>query len=216
MIFGTNCLRAIKCVLAILLVWGGVSFGMDEELLRSQLVDVEGSSEKEWNAQVLLENVSRAIPPQVSYEETHVSAILTTPIVSHGTLSFIPPSRLEKHVLSPREERYVIVGNSLQWEEMTTGHTKKLFLPDYPLLQTFVEGFRAVFAGDLATLKTRFAIELVGTKDAWKLKLTPIDENFVGFVDALHFMGQGERITGIEIREARDDYSHIAIAQEGM
>lgn len=197
-------------------MWGGMSFGMAEEFRSPPLVNTGGTPEKEWNATVLLTNVSQAIPPQVRYKETHVSGILTTPIVSHGTLSFIPPSRLEKHILSPREEQYVIEGNSLFWKEMATTQTKELFLPDYPLLQTFVEGFRSVFAGDLATLTTRFTIALVGTKDAWELKLTPIDANIGAFVDALYFIGQGERITGIEIREVGGDYSHIAIAQEGM
>jgi hypothetical protein len=215
MIFGMNCPRTIGWILGTLVVWGSMPFGVDKGHYSLHFVNTVAAREEEWNAEDVLKHVSHAIPQQVPYEETHVTAILTTPIVSNGTLSFIPPSRLEKHVVSPREERYVIEGDSLLWEEMATGQTKKLFLPDYPLLQSFVEGFRAVFAGDLVSLRTWFAIEMVGAKNAWELKLIPIDDDIAEFVDALHFIGQGERITGIEIREVGGDYSHITISPEG-
>lgn len=216
MIFGMNSLEVVVWVLGILVVGGGISFGGEEKPISLPLVKTGQPWEKEWNSQVLLQHLSHTLPQQAQYEETHVSTILTMPIVSTGTLSFTPSFRLEKHVFSPREERYIIEGDSLLWEEMATGQTRELFLPDFPLLQTFVEGFRAVFAGDLVTLRTWFAIELTGDQKVWTLKLTPIDEDIREFVDALHFVGQGGRITGIEIREISGDYSHIKILTEGM
>ena len=216
MIFGMNCPRAIRWALGLLLIWTGVSFGIEQAPIQLQLVQKKEGPETAWDIKTLLKVVSHAIPQRVPYEEAHVSRILTIPLVSYGTLSFTPPSRLEKHVVSPREERYVIEGNSLRWEEKATGQTKELFLPDYPLLQTFIEGFRAVFAGNLNSLRTWFAIELVGTKKAWELKLTPLEGNISDIVEGLYFIGQGERITGIEIREVGGDYSHITISPEGM
>lgn len=215
MIFGMNLTRLLCWFLGTLMACGSATFGLSDSVRHLRFVSTAWALEKYEHARSLLKTLSQALPQHTKYEETHVSTILSRPIVSQGTLSFTPPSRLEKHVNSPREERYIIDGDSFQWEEVATGKSRELFLPDYPLLQTFVEGFRAVFAGDLHTLKNWFDIEYQGNSDEWRLSLTPINSGIGSYVDAMVFFGKKEKITSIEIQEVGGDYSHIKILAEG-
>ena len=168
-----------------------------------------------WTLEQFADLMGKATFHQTPYEETHVSQILTEPLLSKGTLSFTRPSRLEKHVFSPHEERYVIEGGSLLWEDIVNGTIKELLLEDYPVLLSFVEGFRAVLAGDLSTLNNWFTLNLSGSLNNWNLTLTPRDEEMIRqFVTAIRFTGKEGKITGIEIQEASGDHSILTITTE--
>lgn len=167
-----------------------------------------------WTLEQFADLIGKATFHQVPYEETHVSQILTEPLLSKGTLSFTRPSRLEKHVFSPYEERYVIEGNSLVWEDKVNGTIKELSLEDYPIFLSFVEGFRAVLAGDLPTLKNWFALDLSGSKNNWILTLTPREDEIRQFVTVIRFTGKVAKISGIEIQETSGDHSILTITTE--
>src|SRR4029453_10340205 len=50
------------------------------------------------------------------FVETRHSALLKSPLVLQGTLAYRRPDRLEKHVLSPYDERITVEGSRLSLE----------------------------------------------------------------------------------------------------
>ena len=206
-------LRPVRFALVVQLVFVGMASVLDAQDVARDLSPATRQREL-WTLEQFADLIGKATFHQAPYEETHVSQILTEPLLSKGTLSFTPPSRLEKHVFSPYEEWYVIEGDSLLWKDTVNGTTKELSLEDYPILLSFVEGFRAVLAGDLSTLKNWFALDLSGSKNNWNLTLTPRDEEIRQFVAAIRFAGKEDKITRIEIREASGDHSILTMTTE--
>ena len=85
-------------------------------------------------------------------EEETYSSLLTKPLVTRGVLRFTPPSRLEKNVLEPAHERYVVEGDLVTFESERKRVTRTISLDDYPALRGFVEAFRAGLTGDAVEL----------------------------------------------------------------
>ncbi len=186
-------------------------------VLDAQSVEPDLSPATQQGAPLTLEQFSDLIGKmtfsQARYEETHVSQILTEPLLSKGTLSFTP-SRFEKHVLSPYEERYVIEGDFVMWEDIENGTTREVSLGNYPSLLLFVEGLRSVLAGDLHALTDWFAVDVSGRKSRWNLTLTSRENEIRQFVTAIRFTGKADEITEIEIQEASGDHSILTMTAE--
>lgn len=193
-----------------IVLWSG-SFG--------GIVDVFGNPPSSNKAPLSLETLRDLIGnPTVhenQYRETHFSRVLEVPLTSQGKLSFSPPTRLEKLVLIPHRERYVILENTLIWEDLESEDSRELTLEDYPMLASFVEGIRGIFTGDISTLQSLFFLELSGSKEDWILTMTPRDLEVQKFVEALKVIGRYGDITSIETREASGDHSILSILTEG-
>ena len=104
-------------------------------------VKVSSSSPSGWTLDQLMSLIAKNKLDEVRYDETFFSDILSQPLKSSGTLRFIPPSKLEKHVIEPTDERYVIDGNDVLFEGGRNQHPQRLSLQDYPSLRGFVEAF---------------------------------------------------------------------------
>lgn len=153
-----------------------------------------------------------AIPRrQGDYEETHYSSLLKEPLKTKGKLTFTAPSTVEKHVLEPFEERYRADGEMLIVEKPPKGTTRTVSLEDYPPLRAFVEGFRAVLAGDLESLKQFYDVRLEGEQSSWVLILMPLEESVQELVQVLRFVGKEDSFTSIEIWEPNGDHSEMVI-----
>lgn len=62
---------------------------------------------------------------------------------TQGILRFTPPTRLEKHITAPYDERYVVEGDTVLVESKTKGTNRTLSLHDYPALRAFIEALRS-------------------------------------------------------------------------
>lgn len=153
---------------------------------------------------------------RADFEETHHSAVLKEPLKTKGTLTFIAPSTVEKHVLEPFEERYRADDDMLVVEKHEEGRSRTLLLEDYPALEAFVEGFRAVLAGDAESLRQRYDVRLEGDQDIWILILTPLDDSVRELVQVLRFEGKGDALTFVRIREPNGDHSTMVITRHAQ
>ena len=94
-------------------------------------------SNNAWTVEQVVASLKEAREPSVSFEEATYSSLLTEPLIVRGTLRFTPPSTLEKEVLEPYRERYIIEGDRVTFESERK-HTKKtISLEDYPALRQF-------------------------------------------------------------------------------
>ena len=164
-----------------------------------------------WSVEQLIAGVAKNRPQQVGFEETAFSHLLTQPLKTQGILRFTPPSRLEKHVTAPYDERYLVEGDTVLFEKKTKGINRTLSLQDYPALQAFVEAFRSTLANDVVTLKRFYSVTLQGEPRQWVLILRPLDKATQELVESIRFSGEGEQVRVIEIRAPDGDRSVMVI-----
>lgn len=147
----------------------------------------------------------------VRFSEERRLQYLTEPLFAKGTLSFTPPGRLERQVLSPGRERMTVEGDLLTIEANPKDPPVRVLLSDYPALEAFITALRALLAGDRPTLEHIYAIALAGTEASWRLRLIPKSEQLRDKVREIHISGRAGAIRSIEVIEAGGDRSITTI-----
>ena len=164
-----------------------------------------------WNVDQLIESLARNRQAEVRFEETAFSNLLTRPLKTHGILRFIPPAGLEKHIIAPHEERYLVEGDTVLFESKTKGTSRTLSLHDYPALRAFIEAFRSTLANDVGTLRRFYHVTLQGEPRRWVLMLRPLDKSVQELVTSIRFSGEREQVSSIEILAPDGDRSVMLI-----
>ena len=95
-----------------------------------------------WNIEQLIGSLAKNRQAEVRFEETAYSNLLTQPLKTRGILRFTSPAGLEKHIIAPHDERYIVEGDTVIFESKTKGTSRTLSLHDYPALRAFIEAFR--------------------------------------------------------------------------
>jgi len=161
----------------------------------------------------LMAALARNGPGTVRFAETKTSALLKAPAESSGTLTYAAPSRLEKHTLAPRDERFAVDGETVVIENAGRRSRYELRLSEYPVIRAFVESIRGTLAGDLAALRRYYRVELDGTWSDWRLHLLPSDPQMAELVQKVLIGGAGGEVRRIEILEASGDRSVMTITK---
>lgn len=183
-------------------------------LLVLLLLSLTARAEEAWPVRSLLVLLAQAAPPTVRFvEERHLEQ-LTEPLQSAGTLTFVPPSRLERHVLDPREEVWTIDGDQVA-VATAPGERQTALLSDQPPLAVLIAGLRAILTADAETLERHFTIGLDGGPAAWTLHLTPRREDLRGAIREIRIAGAGARIATIETIESSGDRSILHLSDGG-
>lgn len=164
-----------------------------------------------WNVDQLIESLARNRQAEVRFEETAFSNLLTRPLKTHGILRFIPPAGLEKHIIAPHEERYLVEGDTVLFENKTKGTSRTFSLHDYPALRAFIEAFRSTLANDVNTLRRFYRVTLQGEPRRWVLMLRPLDKSVQELVTSIRFSGEREQVSSIEILAPDGDRSVMLI-----
>ena len=149
-----------------------------------------------------------------SFTESKRSAMLSAPLVLKGTLVYTRPDRLEKHVLSPYEERTIIAGNFVTIENLTLKQKRNFSLSSSTTVSALIESMRATLAGDAAALERHYSIQLEGGPGSWLLTLLPRDEKLADLVTRIRIAGTRERLRRIEVEERSGDQSVMLIGPE--
>ena len=164
-----------------------------------------------WTVEQVVASLQEERESSVLFEETTHSSLLATPIMVRGVLRFIPPSRLEKDVLEPYRERYVVEGDVVTFESERKRMKKTISLEDYPGLRGFVEAFRAGFTGDAVQLKQLYETALDGNRERWTLRLRPRDPAGRSMVADIVFSGSEGSISTIVVHAADGDRSVMTL-----
>lgn len=143
------------------------------------------------------------------FTETKHLAMLTQPLVLKGTLAYVRPNRVEKHVTSPYTEDLVVQGDQLTLS--TSKGTKRIAVDSHPLIRSFIEAIRASLAGELSVLRRLYHIKLQGTRQNWELTLRPLEAQAAEYLASITLKGQGDRLTTVDIRETGGDRSLMEI-----
>lgn len=170
-----------------------------------------GQIAEAWTLEQVIALLKEECETSMQFEEEIHSSLLTQPLIVRGVLRFLPPSTLEKEVLEPYRERYLIEGDRVTFESERKHVKKTISLEAYPALRNFVEAFRAGLAGDAERLQQTYETTLDGDRRAWTLLLRPQDPGR-SMVEHILFAGSGGRIATITVRRADGDRSVMKLS----
>ena len=173
----------------------------------------EDPTRNEWTVEQVVASLKEAHTSSVSFVETTYSSLLTEPLIARGVLRFIPPSTLEKEVLAPYRERYLIEGDRITFESERKHLKKIISLEDYPALRSFVEAFRASLMGDAVRLKQTYETRVDGNRRKWWLSLRPHESAGQSMVDQILLSGSEGRILTITVRSSDGDRSVMTLSR---
>jgi outer membrane lipoprotein-sorting protein len=162
--------------------------------------------------EVLLEQFSETRSANARFREEKQLALLETPLVVEGTLSYRAPDYLRKEVTQPDHSLFEISGDSLRIE--TGKEQRTLSLDSHPLIRAFAESYRAILSGNGETLEQHFETELSGTIDDWSLSLVPRDKQARSYIASIIVRGSNGQIRSTETREASGDTTLMTITPE--
>lgn len=194
-------------IIGALLVAGSVVDAAESSLAQRELPN------SEWTVEQVVASLKEEREPAVAFEEATHSSLLTKPLVARGVLRFTPPSRLEKDVLEPAHERFVVEGDLVTFESERRRVARTISLDEYPALRGFVEAFRAGMTGDAALLKRMYETVLDGDRRQWVLQLRPRDPAAQTMLDSIQFTGSEGRILSITIRLPGGDRSVMTLSR---
>ena len=163
-----------------------------------------------WDLAALMQRLARQAHPPVAYSEVQELAMLQIPMTQTGTLRRLPDGTLEKQVLSPRRERFLIGANTLRIEA-ADGSIHEIPLDSDPRLGALASAFRATLAGDRATLEHDYRLELTGNAAAWRLRLVPSGAALKAVVTDITIEGSAGRIARFITDQADGDHSTLTL-----
>jgi outer membrane lipoprotein-sorting protein len=162
----------------------------------------------------LMKDLAQVKSARGRFVERKYLAMLNAPLESSGTLVYVAPGRLEKHMLSPRQESLILDGDRLIIDNRASGQRRTLPLQEHPVLWAFVESIRSTLAGDLPTLQRFYEVRLEGDAGAWHLRLKPKEARMRQAASEIRVGGKGTWVNVIEIDEAGGDRSVTEITRE--
>jgi hypothetical protein len=211
MTFGTNTRSRTLRLPVLFLIWLFLPCPAPMSLAQPAPQPERAAESTGWNVEQLMEGLAKNRQTEVRFEETAFSNLLTQPLKTQGILRFTPPTRLEKHITAPHDERYLVDGDTVLFESKAKGTNRTLSLHDYPALLAFIEAFRSTLANDVITLKRFYSVTLQGEPQRWVLILRPLDKSVQELVESIRFSGEREQVSIIEIRAPDGDRSVMVI-----
>jgi len=150
-----------------------------------------------------------------AFVERRYSVLFRNPPESRGSLYFRPPAFLERTVVSPRRETVRIdATNVTLTTEGDDGKPveRKASLASIPQLASLVLTIRATLAGDLATLRRMYYIDLKQPLPHWRIQMKPVEEPVAGGVTAINMAGDGGDVQRLEFTETTGDRTEILLS----
>jgi len=173
--------------------------------------DSSASPRPDWTVEQLVARLKEQREPAVFFEEKTYSSLLIEPLSAKGVLRFVPPATLEKEIIEPHRERYLIDGDLILFESAKKGIKKTIALDDYPALRSLVEAFRASVTGDAARLLHYYETTIGGDRRRWTLLLRPRESEGKRIVDYILLTGTDGRIETVAIRAPDGDRSVMTL-----
>lgn len=167
-----------------------------------------------WSLESMMGGLHQVKSASARFVERKDMAMLTQPLESRGTLRYTAPDHLEKITVTPKAESVILDGKTLKGTQ-ANGEDYSVTLSDHAEAATLVEGIRSTLAGDLATLRRYYGIELKGSHDDWELDLTPKNQRVRDKVDSIRIKGVELVLKTIDIDERDGDHTHMIITPDG-
>jgi len=158
----------------------------------------------------VLEDLASVKQSTSEFTEIKEYGFLNEKIKLTGQLKYIAPETLIKKTIYPKAESFKVTGNELMIQQ-ADGTEHKLLLTNYPVIEVFIEAYRGVLSGNLRKLNNYYRLEYVATGTSWKIKLTPIDNDALEYIEIIIVEGVGSNINKVTTIESGGDKSVLTI-----
>jgi hypothetical protein len=166
-----------------------------------------------WGLPQLMQSLRQVTSSTAFFSERRELRMLSEPLMSSGTLSYVAPDKLQKRTLLPKPERLSIDGGKLTIERSETNENRTVALADFPEIGAFVESIRATLAGDLPALERYYTISLQGDAGDWQITLEPKEKRLRELVKLIRIAGRGTSIRTIVSEQSDGDRSQMSIVE---
>jgi outer membrane lipoprotein-sorting protein len=161
----------------------------------------------------LMAELARVSSASAQFTERKTMQVLTTPMLTSGTLTYIAPDHIQKTTLTPATERFVLDRDDVSITGGPNNQTERYSLAKAPQIAGLVAGIRATLAGDLATLERYYVVQLAGMNSAWRLNLLPRSAASAHFVKLISILGSQDRISEIDTESPNGDHSEMTVSE---
>ncbi|VAX15178.1 hypothetical protein MNBD_NITROSPINAE04-280 [hydrothermal vent metagenome] len=169
--------------------------------------------EHDPNLILLMDSFKKVQKMEARFTGVKTMSILKEPLRISGTLKYVAPSYIEKHITHPVNERYVADGGTMTVENISKNESKTFPLEQYPPLWAFIEGFRATLAGDLKTLNRFYEISFTEA-ERWNIVLKPKLSQMLETIKTIDIFGRKNQIMQVNITSPSGDISVMSIFPE--
>lgn len=160
----------------------------------------------------ILTRMARIQGLHCSYREEKRIALLSSPVMSEGTIDYARPGRMIRRVTRPSSQVVFIEGGELRMSE--GGQTQRIDLAAQPVVRSFVDSFLQLLQGDRRALERTYTLSLeTGPDQAWTLTMRPIAAPLTQFVREIRFVGHGDVMTQMVMLEVSGDSTTTSFTQ---
>ncbi|MFO0711648.1 MAG: LolA-related protein [Sandaracinus sp.] len=156
----------------------------------------------------ILARMARIPGLHCAYREEKRIALLSSPVLSEGTIDFVRGSgsaapRMARRTSRPSAQVVLIDRGELR---MSDGHTTtRIDLASQPVVRSFVDSFLQLLVGDRAALERTYTLSVENGASGWTLVLRPRSAPLDTFVREIRFEGQGDALTRMVMTEVSGD-----------
>jgi outer membrane lipoprotein-sorting protein len=147
------------------------------------------------------------------FREEKRIALLTTPIVSEGTVHYARPGRLARRITAPAPQIVLVEGDSLRMS--AGGRVESIDLAAQPVVRSFVDTFGQLLTGDRAALERSYRVELspAPTGAGWTMVLRPRGAPLDRFLREIRFEGEGTSLGRMVMTEVSGDVTTTTFSE---
>jgi hypothetical protein len=166
-----------------------------------------------WGLPQLMQSLARVHFSSARFAERQTVPMLTAPLLSTGTLSYVAPDYIRKTTTSPAHEDFLLAHGVVT----LTGpdkQTQRFSVNQAPQIAGLVEGIRATLAGDLPALQRVYTVKLTGNAAGWQLFLQPNDPGVARFIKWIIIQGSRNRINAVDTASGDGGHSEMGITED--
>jgi len=153
--------------------------------------------------EALMHRMASTTGVRAEFREEKSLALLETPLVSEGTLYFVPPSRMARITTRPGASALVIDGGRMSYTD--EAGASDVDLAGNRVARSMVENFVVLFGGDLAALQERYRVDFGAEGTRWRMQLVPKAAPLSQFIASVELRGLGPKLEKILVREVDGD-----------
>ncbi|WP_297492741.1 LolA-related protein [Acidocella sp.] len=167
-------------------------------------------AQQAWGLPQLMQALARLPAASATFSEQETSPVLSAPLTSTGSLTYVAPGYLHKVTISPAPEDFVLDHGQIT---LTSGGTTHVFtLNQDPRIAGLVEGISFTLSGDLPGLQNLYTLSLTGTAATWRLHLVPKDAALARFIRFMVITGTQNHVTSIDTASGDGSETRMSIA----
>lgn len=161
------------------------------------------SIERPTNLAELMRVMANTPGVAAEFTETKHISLLEAPLVTTGTLYFMPPDRMARYTTQPSKSALIIDGDRLVFDDESGGD--RIDLAANTIARVFVDNFIVLFNGDIEELQRRYEPTFSIDGDQWSLTLVPRAAVLAKMIDSITLRGDDGGMRSMVLRESGGD-----------